>query len=173
MRARSSVRIRKTGFRKPTTLAPVRSGRWNTAGLPGTNAPCHTACGWPLSDVYLKHGICMLMTPIPIGLPLPLIGSVPINVVAVPLLPVNAPCLIFIATPLMVVFVSLVVIPLLVVPLLVILLLLVLILTTLTFAVFLHLRIGGSKQCQAQEKRRQYFFHKNSNRSICHIGRSQ
>jgi hypothetical protein len=54
----------------------------------------------------------MLMTPLPVGLTLSLIGPIPIDVAGVLLLPIDTPRLIFIAIPLMIVFVPLVVVPL-------------------------------------------------------------
>jgi len=84
------------------------------------------------------------MTPVPVGLTLSLIGPIPIDVVDVPLLSIDAPGLIFVAIPLMIVPVSPVVVPLLIVLLLIVLLLAVL-LTPLIVTMFLPIHIDGSK----------------------------
>jgi hypothetical protein len=63
----------------------------------------------PLPDVYLKHGIGMVVAPVPISLPLPLGRAIPVDGIVVPLLPVGMPGAVFMFVEIVVVLVVLVV----------------------------------------------------------------
>jgi hypothetical protein len=48
-----------------------------------------------LADVYLKYGIRVVVTPVPISLPLPLRRAIPVDVCAVSPLPIHMPSTVF------------------------------------------------------------------------------
>jgi hypothetical protein len=76
-----------------------------------------------LANVYMKNGIGVIVTPIPIGLPLPLVGTVPIDIPMMPLLPINAPRTVFVFIEVVVILVMTIVLVMTIIPVVVMMIL--------------------------------------------------